>query len=125
MPTIAPNASAQRQALELIQDAKSKISEYETLLIHTTRKQNTNQTFAQPSIESTTDMLSAHLIYPSSSTMTYLSAEEVNKTLDSFDTQQIKLSNAAILEDFTNLLSLGLSHKFETSNLLEALSDIE
>ncbi|CAG8740854.1 15546_t:CDS:1, partial [Dentiscutata heterogama] len=69
-------------------------------------KQNTNQTFAQPSIESTTDMLSAYLIYPSSSTMTYLSAEEVNAMLDSFDTQQIKLSNAVILEDFTNLPSL-------------------
>ncbi|CAG8514267.1 17821_t:CDS:2 [Dentiscutata erythropus] len=169
MPTIAPNASAQHQALELIQDAKSKISEYETLLIHTSDKDLRLQiskklkdvcetiakekkhfnllqnraaaqgrfqekrkkqledgiTFAQPSIESTTDMLSAHLIYPSSSTVTYLSAEEVNATLDSFDTQQIELSNAAILEDFTNLPSLGLSHKFETSNLLEALSDIE
>ncbi|CAG8484579.1 17764_t:CDS:2 [Gigaspora margarita] len=88
------------------------------------RKQNTNQTFAQPSIESTTDMLSAHLISPSS-TMTYLSAEEINATLDSYDTQQIELSNAAILEDFTILPSIGLSHKFETSNLLEALSDIE
>ncbi|KAF0496456.1 hypothetical protein F8M41_020978 [Gigaspora margarita] len=89
-----------------------------------TRKQNTNQTFAQPSIESATDMLSAHLISPSRSTVTYLSAEEV-ASLDHFDIPQIELSNAAFLEDFTNLPSIGLPHKFETSNLLEALSDIE
>ncbi|KAF0525730.1 hypothetical protein F8M41_014366 [Gigaspora margarita] len=83
-----------------------------------TRKQNTNQTFAQPSIESATDMLSAKSI------VTYLSAEEV-ASLDHFDIPQIELSNAAFLEDFTNLPSIGLPHKFETSNLLEALSDIE
>ncbi|CAG8465236.1 11690_t:CDS:1 [Dentiscutata erythropus] len=55
-------------------------------------KQNTNQTFAQPSIESTTD---THLIFPSSSIVTYLSTEEVNASLDSLNTQQIELSNAA------------------------------
>ncbi|KAF0507189.1 hypothetical protein F8M41_019030 [Gigaspora margarita] len=87
--------------------------------------QNTYQTFVQPSIKSATDMLSAHLISPSRSTVTYLSAEEVNASLDHFDTHQIELSNAAFLKDFTNLPSIGLSHKFETFNLLEALSDIE
>ncbi|CAG8448745.1 13384_t:CDS:2 [Dentiscutata erythropus] len=112
MPTIAPNASAQYQALELIQEAKSKISE--------SYKKNTNQIFAQPSIKSTTD---THLIFLSSSTVTYLSAEEVNALLDSLNAQKIELSNVAILEDFTILSSIGLSHKFDPSNLLEALSD--
>ncbi|CAG8465210.1 11689_t:CDS:1 [Dentiscutata erythropus] len=38
IPTIAPNALAQHQALELIQKAKSKISKYETLMIYTSNK---------------------------------------------------------------------------------------
>ncbi|CAG8721986.1 21548_t:CDS:1, partial [Gigaspora rosea] len=64
-----------------------------------TRKQNTNQTFAQSSIEFTTNMLFAR------STVTYLSAEEV-ASLDHFDIPQIELSNTAFLEDFTNLPSI-------------------
>ncbi|CAG8536759.1 4613_t:CDS:2 [Dentiscutata heterogama] len=56
-PTVASNASAQRHALELTQEAKSKIDEYKCLLIYTSDKdlryqiygklKNTHETIAQ------------------------------------------------------------------------------
>ncbi|KAF0557233.1 hypothetical protein F8M41_013760 [Gigaspora margarita] len=71
-------------------------------------------------------MLSSSLIFFSRSMEPYLSKEEIIASLDYLDTQQIELSNAAFLEDFSNLSSIGHSYKSEFSSyLLEALSDIE
>ncbi|CAG8761054.1 9538_t:CDS:2, partial [Cetraspora pellucida] len=55
----------------------------------------------------------------------YLTVEEVIILLNHLDTQQFELSNAAFLENFSNLSSIGLSHKLKTSCLLEAVSDVE
>ncbi|CAG8849201.1 42464_t:CDS:2, partial [Gigaspora margarita] len=77
------------------------------------------------SIKSANDTLSSSLIFSSRSMEPYLSTEEIIASLDYLDTQQIELSNAAFLEDFSNLSSIGHSYKSEFSSyLLEGLSDI-
>ncbi|CAG8711290.1 21723_t:CDS:2 [Cetraspora pellucida] len=76
-------------------------------------------------IESTNNTSSTQLIFSLKSIKLYLTVKEVITLLDHLDTQQIKLSNTAFLENFLNLSSIGLSHKLETSYLLETLSDIE
>ncbi|CAG8821292.1 46399_t:CDS:2, partial [Gigaspora margarita] len=91
-------------------------------------QKNTNQTFIhefEPFTKSISDMSCIQLISSLRPTVPYFSAEEVNASLDHIDTRQIELSNIAFLEDFSNLPSIVLSRKFETSNLLEALSDVE
>ncbi|CAG8713887.1 8340_t:CDS:1, partial [Dentiscutata erythropus] len=73
------------------------------------------------SIKSANNTPSSCLIFSSRSTESYLSIKEI---LVSLDIQQFELNNAAFLEDFSNLSSIDYSYKFESSYVLEALSDV-
>ncbi|CAG8615789.1 15242_t:CDS:2, partial [Gigaspora rosea] len=139
----------QHKSLILIREAEAKITEYEHLMANTSDKDLRYQIYeklkeahamitnhkkafhskkrgkqiADQTVVHSLDSIRFVEHVPTCSP--YFLADEVTLSLDCINTQQIQLSKAAFVEDFSNLPSTNSLYLLEVFDLRDTLSDTE